>query len=227
MDDKNTRIWEVDFFRGIAIILMVIFHVVFDLSDIYNFPVAYDRGVFYFVGKAAAILFILIAGISCSFSRNNIRRGIKVFLVAMAITILTYLFMPDLTIKFGILHFLGICMILYPLLKKINKSFLIVTGALSIAAGYYMSKVIIPYNFLFPIGLIGSNFASGDYYPIFPWIGLFMFGIAGGKMLYPEKKSLFKLQAAGSPIMFIGRHSLLIYIIHQPIILLLMKILIR
>lgn len=224
--DKNSRIWEIDFFRGIAIMLMVIFHIVFDLSDLYNFPYAYDRGIFYFVGKAAAILFMLIAGISCSFSRNNIKRGIKVFALAMAITLATYLFMRDLTIKFGILHFLGICMILYPLLKKMNRNWLLIGGTLSIAAGNYMSKAVMPFDFLFPIGLTSSNFTSGDYYPIFPWIGMFMFGIVAGKILYSKKKSLFKSQAPDNPVMFMGRHSLLIYIVHQPIILLILKMLI-
>lgn len=226
MGEKKLRIWEIDFLRGIAIILMVIFHVAFDLNDIYNFPVACDKGIFYFAGKTAAILFITIAGISCSFSRNNIKRGLKVFSAAMAVTIATYIFTPGLTIKFGILHFLGISMMLYPLLKKMNNSFLLLSGTLSIAAGYYISKVVMLYDYLFPLGLHGNNFASGDYYPLFPWIGLFMFGIVIGRTLYYKKKSLFKLQVQKNPIMFMGRHSLLIYLIHQPVILLVLKILI-
>lgn len=227
MKEKSLRVWEIDFFRGIAIILMVVFHIVFDLSDLYNFPIPYEHGEFYFVGKAAAILFMLIAGISCFFSRNNVKRGIRVFAAAMAITLVTYIFMPDLTIKFGILHFLGICMILYPLLKRLNRYYLLAGGVLAIAAGIYMSRIIMPFNFLFPIGLTGNNFTSGDYYPLLPWIGVFMFGIAAGKIFYPQKKSLFKFQAVENPVSFMGRHSLLIYVIHQPIILLVLKMLVR
>lgn len=225
MKEKSFRIWELDFLRGIAIILMVTFHLVFDLSDMYNYPVSYRTGVFYFVGKAAAILFMLIAGTSCSFSRNNLKRGARIFALAMGITLVTYIFMPELTIKFGILHFLGICMMLYPILKGIDKYYLIILGGIAIAAGYFMSKLVMPFNFLFPIGLIGSNFTSGDYYPMLPWIGVFMFGIAAGKILYTQKKSLFKTQVVENPVMFIGRHSLLIYIIHQPVILIVLKIL--
>lgn len=224
---KNERIWEIDFFRGIALILMIIFHTVFDLGDIYNIPVAYDAGLFYYIGNASAILFILISGISCSLSKSNVKRGIRVFVIAMIITTVSYLYDPDLTIKFGILHFLGISMLLYPLFKPLNKYELLVLGTLMIMTGIYISKFNMPFDYLFPIGLKSSEFISGDYYPLLPWLGLFLYGVSIGRFLYSEKKSIFSFNKNKNPVSFIGRHTLLIYIIHQPVILLILKMVIK
>lgn len=224
MKAKNQRIWELDFFRGIAIILMVTFHVCFDLGDIYNYPVNYSAGVIYYIGKASVILFMLIAGISCTFSRSNVKRGLKIFLIAMIITLVTHLYSPSLGIKFGVLHFFGISMLLYPLFDKLNKYWLITVGILIIAAGSFMSGVTVQSEFLFPIGLISSNFSSSDYYPLFPWLGVFLFGIALGKILYKERKSIFHFSIKGNPISFLGKHSLLVYVIHQPIIILILTL---
>jgi Predicted membrane protein len=224
---KNNRIWEIDYFRGIAIILMVVFHIIFDMRDIYNYPVNYESGIFYYVGKIAAILFMLIAGISCFFSRGNLKRGAKVFTIGMLITAVTYIFMRDLTIKFGILHFLGISMMLYPIFKGMNRYLILIFGTVIIIAGYYMSKIVMPFDYLFPLGLISSNFTSGDYYPLFPWFGVFLYGIFLGMSLYKEKKSIFKFQMKENPIMFIGRHSLFIYVVHQPLIMLILNIIMK
>jgi uncharacterized membrane protein len=71
---------------------------------------------------------------------------------------------------------------------------------------------------------MSSNFFSADYYPVFPWIGVFVYGIALSKILYREKKSLFKFNLKDNIISFAGKHSLLIYVVHQPIILLVLTL---
>lgn len=224
METKSTRIWEIDFLRGIAIILMTAFHIIFDLSDIYGLPIDYSRGAIFYIGKTSAILFMLIAGISCSFSKNNVKRGIKIFVIAMIITLITHLYDASLGIKFGILHFFGISMILSPLFIKLNKYWLIFLGTLALAAGSLMSGVIVQSQFLFPIGLISSSFSSADYYPLFPWLGVFLYGIALSKILYREKKSVFRFSLKDRIISFAGKHSLFIYVVHQPIILLVLSL---
>lgn len=221
------RIWEIDFLRGIAIILMITFHVVFDLRDIYNYPVNYMSGVFYYVGKASAILFMLVSGISCSFSKNNVKRGLRIFAIAMGITVATYIFDPALIIKFGILHFFGISMILFPLFKPLNKNILILLATLIIAAGNLMSTINVTSEYLFPLGLTTGSFTSSDYYPLFPWFGVFLYGAALSKIFYKEKKSIFNFTIPDNPIMFIGRHSLAVYVIHQPITLLILNLIMK
>ncbi len=224
MDINKNRIWELDFFRGIALILMVYFHLIYDLNEIYGYPLNYASGVNYYIGKISAILFMLISGISCFLSRNNYKRGIKVFVIALAITIATYFAGPEFIIKFGILHFLGISMLLSPIFKKLNPYVLIIVGILIIIMGIFFSTLNPNFDYLFPFGITSNHFYSSDYYPIFPWFGVFGFGIVTGKLLYAKRESLLNFQIGKNPISMFGRHTLIIYLVHQPLILLVLWI---
>ncbi|KPU45966.1 acyltransferase family protein [Oxobacter pfennigii] len=229
MEKANFKIraWEIDFLRGIALICMIIFHIVFDLRDLYNIPIDYAKGFFYYEGKFSAILFMLISGISSSFSRNNFKRGLKIFSIAMFITLATYIFDPRLIIKFGILHYFGISMMLYGIFKDLNKYLLLITGTVIIVIGNIFSNMTVVSPYLFPIGLISSSFFSSDYYPIFPWFGIFLYGIAIGKFLYKEKRSIFNFTIPDNPINFLGRHSLIVYLLHQPVILFILNVVMK
>ena len=224
METKRKRIWEIDFLRGIALVLMIVFHVVFDLNDIYDYPIYYGSGFFYYIGKTSAILFMLLSGVSCFLSRDNIKRGLKIFGIAMILTLITYLYNPAFEIKFGILHFLGICMMIYPLLKKMNRFFIILLSIVIIIVGNMFSKITVSSQFLFPIGLMSSTFTSSDYYPLLPWMGVFLIGAVVGMTLYGKKESLFKYHMRDNIIMKLGRNTLLVYIIHQPLILLVLEL---
>jgi uncharacterized membrane protein len=224
---KMERIWELDFFRGIALIMMIYFHIIFDMKEFFNYPVNYSSGLNYYIGKASAILFMLISGISCSLSRNNIKRGLKVLGVAMVITLATHLFNPDFGIKFGILHFFGVSMLLYPLLQRLNKYILFLIGTLIIALGSVVSKISVSFDYLFPIGLFSDSFISSDYYPLVPWLGVFVYGAFLGKLLYAEKRSLFNISIGPNIISMAGKRTLLVYIIHQPVIMLLLAMINR
>ena len=218
--DKNKhRIWELDFFRGIALLLMIYFHVIFDLSDIFGYNVDYTVGLNKLAGRMAGILFILISGISCSLSRNNFKRALKILAVAIGISIITHVFDPNMGIKFGILHFLGLSILLYPLLRKLNGYLLAIIGTMILIAGNLITKINVTYDYLFILGITSNRFISADYYPLIPWLGIFIYGIILGEILYNEKKSIFRFQMKDNIIMWLGRNTLLIYIIHQPIII--------
>lgn len=224
-ETKRNRIWELDFIRGIAILLMIYYHIIFDLNDFYNYQVSHNSGINLLVGKSSAILFILVSGVSCCLSRNNFRRGLKLAGIALTITLITILYNPDFCIKFGILHFLGISIMIYPLLYKINLFLLPVIGTIIISAGYFFAGINVSHNYLFPFGVTSSSFSSLDYYPLFPWLGVFIYGITLGKAIYPQKKSIFKTAPRNNFINKAGKHSLLIYLIHQPVILFLLYLL--
>lgn len=119
---ENRRIWEIDFLRAIAIILMATFHTVFDLKEFVGLDINYLSGFWYWESKASALMFIFFAGISSGFSKNTVKRGIKVLAFAIGITFVTYIFFREQYIRFGILHLLGTGMILFPLLKKMNNN---------------------------------------------------------------------------------------------------------
>lgn len=217
--NKKTRIWELDLLRGIALILMIYFHIIYDLKEFYNFPVNYESGINFFIGRISAILFMLLSGISSTLSKNNFKRGLKVTGIALLITIGTHIYDSGYGIKFGILHFLGISMLMYPIFDKVNKYFLLIIGAFIILVGNSVSAIDTTYNFLFPFGITGYGFVSSDYYPLFPWLGVFIFGISLGKFLYSKKQSLFNFSLKDNLISKIGQKTLHVYLIHQPAII--------
>ncbi|MDS1029790.1 heparan-alpha-glucosaminide N-acetyltransferase [Bacillota bacterium LX-D] len=216
---KKQRIWEIDFFRGVAIVLMVIFHLIYDLKEFYHYPLNYEEGFFYYIGKAAASLFIFLCGVSSSLSHNNFHRGLKLLLLGFLITIVTAIFVPGSNIIFGILHFLGLSVLLYPFFYPLPPAVIVLIGFFCIGIGTYLPKVVTTHNFFAPLGLTSARFYSADYYPLFPWLGLFLFGAAWGKMKYSQGKSLFRFQLKSDFFQILGRHSLLIYVLHQPLLL--------
>lgn len=216
---ESRRIWEIDFFRGIALLLMIYFHVIFDMKEIFDYHVSYSTGINYYTGKTSAILFIFLSGISSSMSRSNVKRGLKVLAVAMVITIATHLYGNGLGIKFGILHFLGTCMILAPLFQRVDKYLLIFLGGIFIWVGNSFAGVTLSHDYLMVFGLTSTSFISSDYYPLLPWMGVFLFGMAAAQILYRERRSLFPFVIPKNPISWAGRHTLIFYVIHQPVIM--------
>lgn len=223
----DKRIWEIDLTRGLAIILMIAFHIVVDLKDFYSVEVDYLSGFWYYEGKLAAILFILTAGISSTFSRNNLKRGLIIFGWGMVLTLATYVYKPEFYIVFGILHFLGLSMLLYYFIRMLESKYIFIFGTVVTILGSIFLKVNVEESYLFPIGLTNEAFGSMDYYPLFPWLGIFMFGVLIGRALYSGKKSLFPLAPKPGLINYMGRYSLLIYLIHQPLLLGLMYLVSR
>jgi uncharacterized membrane protein len=215
----KSRIWELDFLRGIALLLMIYFHIIFDMKDIYGYNVSYSEGFNYLTGRAAGILFILIAGISCTLSRNNIKRALRILALAMVITVVTHLYSAEMGIKFGVLHFLGLSILMYPLLNNLNEHLLAILGTVILVLGSYISRLNTNFDYLFILGITSKKFTSSDYYPLIPWLGIFIYGIILGKALYKEKRSAFNFQLKNDLISWLGRNTLYIYIIHQPVIL--------
>ncbi|MBC8016711.1 MAG: DUF1624 domain-containing protein [Sporomusaceae bacterium] len=230
----NNRIWEIDFIRGIAIILMIVFHLIVDLKDFYAYNIDYLAGFWYLEGKLSAIIFILISGVSSTLGSGSLSHGSKVFAWGMFLTVVTYLYNPGNYILFGILHFLGISLLSASFMRRLPSSCLAMISCAAIALGILFSERFVSSPYLFPIGLISSTFISLDYYPIFPWYGVFLFGIIVGKIVCADKKRLSLRQASyiqsesyASLLLirsikltaWLGQHSLAIYLIHQPILL--------
>lgn len=224
---KTHRIWELDFLRGLALIMMIYFHVIYDMKDIFGYDVVYDTGINRWIGRISAIMFIFISGISSTLSRSNLKRGIKVLSAGLAISLVTYIYDPGFIVKFGILHFLGVSMLLYPLFRKIHPVALLLAGTAVILAGNAVSQVNAANDYFFVFGLTSSNFFSSDYYPVLPWLGVFLYGVAAGKTLYSSGKSLFKFTLKDNIISRAGRNTLIIYLIHQPVIIAILTIIKR
>lgn len=244
MADINQRIQRVhllDEIRGILIIYIVFYHFIFDLTGLYgvNIEWAYSNSMEY-VRITAVCLFILISGISCNYSKSNVKRGIITFLWGVVITFITLFAMPDQIIIFGILHFFGLAMIigglLYNQLKKIPAKagiiaslilFLLTYNLYNGYIGIFDCRINLPQflvnkYFLFPLGFMCEGIFSADYYPILPWIFMFFLGIFAGRPIKENKAPAFFYKSHYKPIAKIGQKTLLIYLIHQPILILML-----
>ncbi len=113
----STRNWLLDSLRSFAILLMVYYHLLYDLEVLYGIPTGIFHGHWPMVRILGAALFIFLAGYSITLSRNPIRNGCKVLLFACLISIGTLLSFPDDFVRFGILHLLGIGMLISPFFK--------------------------------------------------------------------------------------------------------------
>jgi len=224
------RIWEVDFLRGLAIILMVFYHLGYDLKELSGVKSLFGIDInlsSFFLTTAQYLfagLFIVLSGISSTLSHSNGRRALKLIGVALVITAATYLYDPSLAIHFGILHCLGVCILIYGLTLQKSKPLTcaaaaaIVLGA-SAAVSMMMNNVSVRFDWLLPFGITSRMYSSYDYFPLLPWFGIFLAGAALGKTIYASRRSLIPKRWPESFINAAGRHSLLIYIIHQPMLL--------
>ncbi|ONI42411.1 hypothetical protein AN639_09905 [Candidatus Epulonipiscium fishelsonii] len=236
MELTKKRLYIIDEIRGIAIICVVIYHFLFDvhvLFGIFNVPWLFSDAM-QFVRVSIVIILMIISGISCHLSKGNIKRAVKILTLGMCISLLTFIIYRDSFILFGIFHYFGCAILLYELFKNIilklpQKTFIIIF-MLCFYVTYNIHNDYInlfftqikfnsPNNILLvPLGISLDSFPSLDYYPILPWIFPFLTGtLLGRSVTNPDlPKFLYKEHI---PILSrIGRKTLLIYIIHQPIL---------
>ncbi len=222
------RIWELDALRGLCVLGMVIVHLVYDLVVLYKIiqwdtPPAFD-----FIQKWGGILFLLISGICVTLGRHNIRRGLLVLLCGFVCTGATYFMYrtgmsgKGIIIYFGVLHCLGLCMILWSLFRKLPAWVLLLLGVGLAALGFSIAGHRVDFPWLIPLGWYPANFVSSDYFPLLPNFGFFLIGAFLGKTVYQKKKTILPMvRDTFPPIAFLrwcGKQSLWIYLLHQPIL---------
>ena len=223
------RIWELDFFRGVFLWGMIGIHLIYDLVDLYG-VLDWELPAAYLLFKNRfGISFVVLSGLCATLGRNSVRRGIRVFACGMVCTLATYVMVwagmagRGLLIYFGVLHCLGVCMLLWPLFKKLPTWALLILGLGMTVYGEILRDIAYPWaTWLFPLGFKDYSFASSDYFPLLPNLGYFLLGSVLGRALYREKHTLLpRVRADGPVIRFFcccGEHSLLIYMLHQPIL---------
>jgi uncharacterized membrane protein len=236
--DSAPRFPEVDATRGIAILMMIVFHTVFDLHFFGIVPVTVATGFWRWFAMATASLFLLVAGISLvlSYSRSVaglsgpaltkkfLKRGAGIFALGLVVTLATWLYLREGFVVFGILHLIGVSVMLSVLFFRFRK-YNILLGLLCIAAGVFTGTVQGP-AWLLPVGIHPASFTSVDYTPLLPWFGVVLAGMGTGEFLYAGGIRRFEAphlpQRFALPLVFLGQHSLIIYLVHQPVIILLL-----
>jgi len=236
------RYWELDLLKGVALTFMVFFHFIFDLTFFTSCDINLDHPIIYFIGISAASLFIIVSGISNGIAvgrhytahqympyKKIIIRSLKLYAIASCITFVTYITFPEETIWFGILHFLACAGLLTPLIyAHILASTL---GFCILYAVKTFAPVAVTTYYLLWLGYIPDTYQSFDYFPLIPWIGLYVLGVFIAKTWYVKAHESHERDIWAEPeqplfqaLVYCGQHTLVIYLAHQPILISLLYI---
>jgi uncharacterized membrane protein len=235
-----TRFWEVDSWRGVAIITMVIFHLMFDLRNFGGAPVILHEGFWFYFQRFTATSFIMLSGVSVvlSYSRTLatrgsvdglawkiMRRGLHVLGIGLIFSLIMRLSgLPP--IDFGVLHLIGtsiICSIPFLRFRWLTLAVAALLYALSYLLKFMNVQAPPNVNWLIPLGIEPPGYRYSDYFPFPHWFAIFLLGVFLGSVLYEGGKRKLALPDFDAVfpfpfLQFLGRHSLVIYVIHQPIL---------
>ena len=223
---------------------MVLYHGAALLDMFYGIKIPlYDSTLLNILQEIFACAFIVISGISCRLSRSNARRGVICFAAGLLVTAVTFAAVPDSPVTFGILHFLGVCMVLFSALHgvadKIPPLWGMAVCALLFLFTYGVSggsvffglitlpKALFRTGLLTPLGFIRDSYSSVDFFPLLPYAFVFFFGAYLGRLITEGKCPEFAYKIHSRFLAFTGRHTLWIYLAHQPVLFALMQIFVR
>lgn len=231
--NTSSRIWEIDFLRGNAVLLMILFHFVYNLRMFFGFDnIQISNGFWYYEGRITATLFMLLVGISTVLvcerygfrhRKKNVTRGLQLLGIGFLLSYITWLYDPSMMIHFGMLHFLGISIIISSLFVDYEYHALFFAMAILGLTVQYQGTEINNLAWL-PIGFPPVDYHSFDYYPMLPHLAIPLFGVFLGNQLYRQGESRMPVPEEWEKnfVSVIGRHSLMVYLLHQPLMLVLM-----
>ena len=252
------RVWEIDALRGLLMLCLLGYHLYktvtsFCINGYYDIdPYAYINATdplrfWYRILPSGEIIpgifpavsmevlqpltvdtFFIISGISCVFSRNKLRSGLRLLCGAAFVSLFTGLLVlytkdKGQFIRFGVLHCYAVChLIHYYLLEDRSDRTLLIVAALSLIAGYYLkyNPIHTSSALLVPFGIREYGAGYRDYWPVLPMLGWFLIGVVLGKRFYSERKTLIPSQEGKAwhrPLCFLGRYSGLIYCGHMVV----------
>ena len=236
-----SRFWEVDVARGIAIMMVVLYHLMYDLDNLGGYRIESTSGFWKVFADTSAFAFVFLAGLSLSLSyvrasasrRSDrelfgkyLQRGTRIFSYGILIT-LVFWALSFGTVIFGILHLIGVSIVLaYPFVKLRLPNLLL--GLSVIGVGVYMRSTDVSAAgaagiFLAPLGVVPEGVFMPDYRPLLPWFGVVLLGLFLGNVVYGKQARKAPPSTEGpayaKPVGFLGRHTLLIYLVHQPVLI--------
>ncbi len=244
----NERYPELDLLRTLAIIMMVVYHLAYDLESFYG----WNLGIFENAGwilfrQSTASLFLLLVGCSFAISWNRHRekhgetdfvfryrkyllRGLGVIACGMLVSAVTYLVDPETYVRFGILHMIGVSILLLPFFVRLREWNLLL-GISFIGFQKIIVEILSVTGrrpALLLLGVMPSDFTSVDYFPLIPWFGIVLIGYAVGYAIYVRHPHYRTWEHVHWRWMtWPGKNALLIYLLHQPLILGLLTLLSR
>ena len=234
---EKKRYELLDAFRGILMIEMVIYHYLFDIAAFSpDFTDFFTNPVYYVFQQSIGWGFIFLSGMCVVFSKKMLKRSLMILGSAAIVSLVTYIATPDVAINFGVLCCIGSCMLLMIPVKKISEKrnswvmfaislilFFLFRNINNGNIGFEAIKLFELPDFLYAnyftayLGFPPIHFYSGDYYSLFPWFFLYMSGYFFFKGIYKKEKVQKVLCFKVPALSYFGKHSLLVYMLHQPI----------
>jgi len=214
---------------------MIAFHILWDL-DYYGLS-PLDQQVYGFA-QYVPMMFFSIVGICLVLSSQHkkpwqlITRGFLIFGAGMVITAVTMVFLPDKPVTFGVLHCIGVSIILSTIFIRF-KAYNILIAPVFILIGIIINGHYVenPALWQLALGVHPQDLwrYTVDYFPVFPWFGVTLFGMGLGSILYKDGKRQFKFPDLTPylPVRImsaLGKKSLLIYLVHQPLLIGMIKL---
>jgi uncharacterized membrane protein len=218
----GARVDLLDAWKSVCLCVMVGFHLCYDLTLFGRFPAEVmtcvpARVITYVFGG----MFILLSGALSRRARNNVRRGFTLLLWGLAVTAVTVLL--KMPVAFGILHLLGVCKLLYGAAARRHAprggpGFALCCAALFAVSWLLTARVTVPVRWLYFLGLRPAGYWSADDWPLLPWACLFLLGTALGARISARRDAPLLRAALPAWLTFPGRHSLAVYLLHQPLL---------
>jgi len=216
--------------------MMAIYHLLYDLYYFRVTDTIFTNPFWFYFQRATAGTFLVLVGVSLTLRVNAMRRGgerertiytvlfqrgLRVFGWGMVITVVTWLFFGwAAAVKFGILQFIGVAtLLIYPFLSWCWTN-LALWVSLSLL-GRVLDGITISGPWLLWLGIEPRNHVYVDYFPLVPWFGVVLLGVFLGNLLYPNNERRYVLPLSAlpfRPLCWLGERSLLIYLIHQPLL---------
>jgi len=235
---KPVRLWEIDTLRGVAVILMALFHLFWNLQHFSLSQIDVLSGGWQIFARAIGSTFMGVLGVSLWLDAarraqtrqqlwtRNLRRMIILLACASLVTIATVITTPTAFVRFGILHLAAVAVVLGTPFVQAPQWVSLVGGITVLLSTALIAQASPSTSWLIPFGVVPPGVSMVDYYPIVPWFGMSLLGIAFGKWFYPNGNRRFTLPQLNrvpfapllATLQFLGRHSLAVYLLHQPIL---------
>lgn len=234
--EKPSRYHLLDTVRGVCLISMAAYHGMYDLVDIFRLPAPwYNDWPGYLWQQSICWTFIFLSGMCWRLSHRHLKRGLLLVGCAWVITAATWLIMPSQLILYGVLNLLGLSALLMIPLDKLFRKLPAWTGFFGALALFFLTRnvprgslgfeslalcplpqVLYSTDVTAVLGFHSPEFYSTDYFPLVPWFFLYCAGYFLWGILTQSRQAKEFLSLGARPLSFLGRHSLVIYLVHQP-----------
>jgi uncharacterized membrane protein len=225
---KRRRIPLVDVLRGSALAAMAVYHSVWDLAffDLADLGPT-EKPFWIWFARATAGSFLMLVGVGLYLAHGGgvkwrpfLRRLAIIAVAASAISIASWLSDPDGVILFGILHCIAVSSVIGLFFLRVPVSLVIALAMLCLAAPSYLTSPAFNGLGWLWLGLASEPLPSNDYNPLLPWFGMVLTGIAVARMIPRDKWPAWQPHdIVTRGLALIGRHSLLFYLLHQPVLM--------